>query len=73
MSLAAYREYWKIVKENTSSQGPHIEMYKAAAQHPLLVWIFHQKSEIPYLSGYYLRRHRTGTDVVLPQKPTHGI
>ena len=40
-------------------------MYKAAAQHPLLGWIFHQKSEISYLSGYSLRRHRTGTDVML--------
>ena len=40
-------------------------MYKAAAQHPLLGWIFHQKSEISYLSGYSLIRHRTGTDVML--------
>ena len=43
-------------------------MYKAAAQNPLLGWIFHQKSGIPYLSGYYLIRHRIGTDVMLPKK-----
>ena len=43
-------------------------MYKAAAQCPLLGWIFHQKSEIPHLSGYSLRRHRIGTDVMLPKK-----
>ena len=42
-------------------------MYKAAAQHPLLGWIFRQKSEITYLSWYSLRRHRTVTDVVLPK------
>ena len=30
MSLAAYRESWKTVKENTSLQRPHIGMYKAA-------------------------------------------
>ena len=43
-------------------------MYKAAAQNPLLGWIFHQKSGILYLSGYYLIRHRIGTDVMLPKK-----
>ena len=43
-------------------------MYKAAAQHPSLGCIFHKKSEIPYLSGYYLRRHRIGTDVMLQKK-----
>ena len=26
INLAAYRESWRIVKENTSSQGPHIGM-----------------------------------------------
>ena len=40
-------------------------MYKAASHHPLLGWIFHQKSEIPNLSGYSLRRHPKGTDVML--------
>ena len=64
MSLAAYRESWKIVKENKSSQGPHIIMYKVAAHNPLLGQIFHQKSEIPYLSGYSFRRYRTGTNVM---------
>ena len=68
MSLDAYRESWKIVKENTLSQGPHIGMYKATAQHLLLGWILHQKSDIPYLSGYSLRRHLTGTNVMLPKK-----
>ena len=57
-----------MVNANTSSQGPHIGMYKAAAQQPLLGCILHQKSEIPYLSGYSLRRHRTGTDVMLPKQ-----
>ena len=68
MSLAAYRESCKIVKENTSSQLPHIGMYKESAHHPQLGQIFHQKSEIPYLSGYSLRRHHIGTDVMLPKK-----
>ena len=68
MILAAYREYWKIVKENTSSPGPHIIMYKAAAQHPLLGWIFHHKYEITYLSGYSLRQHCTGNNVMLTKK-----
>ena len=27
--LDAYRESWEVVKKNTSSQGPHIGMYKA--------------------------------------------
>ena len=66
--MADYKESWKIVRENKSSQRPHIRMYKAAAQQPLLGWIFHQKSEIPYLSGYYLIRHCTGTDIMLTQK-----
>ena len=43
-------------------------MYESAAQKPLLGWIFHQKSEIPYLSGYSFRRNRIGTDVMLPKK-----
>ena len=43
-------------------------MYKAVVQHPLLGWLFYQKSEILYLSGYNLRQHRTGTDVVLTEK-----
>ena len=68
MSLETYRDSWKIVKENTLSQGPQIGMYKAAKQNPLLGWVLHQKSEIPYLSGYSLRRHCTGTDVILPKK-----
>ena len=68
MSQAAYRESWKIAKENRSSQGPHIVMYKAAAQHPLLRLIFHKNYDIPYLSGYSIRRHHIGTDAVLPKK-----
>ena len=67
MSLVAYREYWKTVKENTSSQGNHTRMYKVAAQKPLLVWIFHQEYEILYLSGYSLRQHCIGTNVMLPK------
>ena len=51
-----------------SSQRPHIRMYIAAAHHPLLGYIFHQKSEIPYLSVYSLRRHRTDPNVMLPKK-----
>ena len=65
MSLAAYRESWKIVKENKSSQGPHIIMYKVAAHNPLLGRIFDQKSEIPYLSEYSFRRYLTGANVML--------
>ena len=42
MSLAAYKESLKLVKENTLPQVPHIRMDKAAAQQPLLGWIFHQ-------------------------------
>ena len=68
MSLAAYRESWEVFKETTISQGPHIGMYKTAAQHPLLGCIFHQKSEIPYLSEYSIRRHSTDTDIMLPKK-----
>ena len=68
MSLAAYRESWRVVKENTSSRGPHIGIYKSEAQHPLLGWIFHQKSKTSYLLGYSLRRHRIGTDVMLPKR-----
>ena len=30
-SLSDYREYWKRIKENMSSQGTHIGMYRAAA------------------------------------------
>ena len=67
ISLATYIESWKVVKENMSPQGPHIEMYKAVMQHLLLGWIFHQKSEIPYLSGYSFRRNSIITDVVLPK------
>ena len=48
-----------------SSQGPHIGIYKAMAQHPLLGWIFHQKYEIPYLSGYSFIQHSTFADVML--------
>ena len=36
LSLAAYRESWKIFKENMSSQGPHIRIYKAAAHQSFL-------------------------------------
>ena len=43
MSIASYIESWKIVKENKSSQGPHIVMYKSESKHPLLVCIFHNK------------------------------
>ena len=64
ISLAAYRESWEIVKENTYSQGHHIGIYKAAAQHPLLGCIFHQKSEISDLPGYCLRQKCTGTNAV---------
>ena len=44
MILNTYREFYKIVKENMSSQVPHNGMYKAAAQHPLLGCIFYKKS-----------------------------
>ena len=65
MSLAAYRESWEIFKETTISQGPHIGMYKTAAQHPLLGCIFHQNSEILYLSWYSILQHPTCTNAVL--------
>ena len=68
MSLAAHRESWKIIKENKSSQGSQIGMYKSAEQHPLLGWIFHHNDEITYLSRYSLRRHRTCTNIMLPKK-----
>ena len=56
-----------------SSQIPHIRIYKAAVHHPLLGWIFHHKSEIPYLSGYYLRIYCTVIDVMLPRTRTLWI
>ena len=65
--LAAYRESCKIFKENMSSQRPHIIIYKAAEQLPLLGWIFRQKSEIIYPSGYFISQHHTGTNVMLPK------
>ena len=68
MGLAAQREAWKIFKETTFSQGPHIGMYETAAQHPLLGCIFHQKSEIPYLSQYSIQRHSTDTEIMLPKQ-----
>ena len=71
--IVAYRESWKIVKYTRSPQGPHIGMYKIAAHQPLLGWIFHQKSEITYLSRYSLRQQRTCTDVMLPGNTTPGI
>ena len=68
-----YIESCKIEKESKSSQGAHIRLYKVAAQYLLLGWIFQQKSEIPYLSGYSFRRNCTGTDVMLPKKRTPGM
>ena len=65
ISLGIYRESWKLVKENMSSQGPHIRLHKAAAQHHLLGSIFHQKYDITYLSVYSLHWHSTVTDVML--------
>ena len=62
----------EIVKDNTSSQGPHIRMYKAEAHHPLLGWMFHYNYEMPYLSGYSLRRHRSGIDVMLTKNGLLG-
>ena len=38
-----FRNYWKMVKENTSFHGPHIGMYKDASEHPQLVWKFNLK------------------------------
>ena len=48
-----------------SSHVPHNRIYISSVHHPLLGCVFHQKSEIPYLSGYSIRRHRIGTDVIL--------
>jgi hypothetical protein len=59
---------WKMVKEKTSSTGPHIGHYKTGIQHKQIARLLYQRSQIPMLTGYVPMRHRKGIDVMLLKK-----
>ena len=58
----------EMAKENNSSYGTHIGMYKVASQNPKLGWIFHLKLEIPSLEGYAPERQWLSTYVMWLKK-----
>jgi hypothetical protein len=64
----ASRYLWSIRKEKTSTYNQHLGHYKAVMKDDYLSWFFFQRSEIPSISGYSPKRHRTCADLMILKK-----
>ena len=73
MILAAYRESWKIAKENKSSHEPHIRMYKVMEHHPLIGRIFHKSIKLHTYEGTISDNTVHATASCYRKKPTHVV
>jgi len=69
--VSRYRDYvhsWKCRKEKTTSANQHMGHYKACMSYPWLSWLLFQRAEIPTISGYSPRRHRSCIDLMIMKK-----
>ena len=59
---------WRIRKEKTVSHNQHMGQYKCIMEDAELSWFFFRRAEIPLLSGYSCKRHRTCIDLMILKK-----
>ena len=59
---------WKKRRENICTYRRHIGHYQAFTRHRSLSWFFFQGGEIPAISGYTPKRHRTRIDLMILRK-----
>ena len=59
---------WKVRRETTSTGGKHIGHFQAAMKHKYLTWMIFQRGDIPAVSGYSPKRHRTCVDLMILKK-----
>ena len=69
-----YKNSWKKMKEKTSSRQLHFGHFKAATLNPLNIMTHYMMAEIPFRSGYALRRWKTAINVmILKDAGNHNI
>ena len=62
------RKSWASRKEKTASNNQHMAHYKCLMEDDTLSWFFYQRAEIPMITGYSPRRHRTCVDLMILKK-----
>ena len=66
--FTAQKNSWKIRKEKTCTYNQHIGHFKSIFKDRRLSWFFFQRADIPEISGYSPRRHRTCIDLMIMKK-----
>ena len=59
---------WEIRTERTSTYNQHIAHYKSIFKDKFLSWFFFQRADIPEMTGYAPKRHRTCVDLMIMKK-----
>ena len=62
------KKSWKTRKEKTCTYNHHIGHFKSIFKDKRLSWLFFQRADIPEISGYSPRRHRTCIDLQIMKK-----
>ena len=62
-----YKSGWKNVKERTSSSpsGLHVGHWKYGSLNPMINWLNTSMANIPFMSGYSLKRWKQGINVMI--------
>ena len=53
------KQSWIKMRESTCTNGQHVGHYQATFRHKFLGWLMFQRGDIPTLTGYTPKRHRT--------------
>ena len=67
-SVEDFKQSWEKAKEATSSRSIHFGHFKAATSHSLNLLLHYALAEIPFRSGYSLKRWKKATDVMILKK-----
>ena len=62
------KKSWRTRKESTCTYNHHIGHFKSIFRDKRLSWFFFQRADIPEISGYSPKRHRTCIDLMIMKK-----
>ena len=62
------RESWDSRKEKTTTYNQSMAHYKAIFSDNFVSWFFFQRADIPEMTGYSPKRHRTCVDLMIMKK-----
>ena len=62
------KKSWNKRRESTCTNGQHVGHYQATFRHKNLGWLMFQRGDIPAITGYSPKRHRTCVDLQILKK-----